>query len=152
MVEVSLKELIQSGNFGPIQLGMNREQVKSFLVEPDDWSVGSRKYSQPTILKYVDVEFHFDPRDGDLWLIHLEEFDAPSGGKMVKLDPWIIRASVTVSEVEEYLSRNGIWYQVTNLADWDDYKCLVVGAGVKLIFVGEQFRLSTLSRCKVDAS
>ena len=152
MVDVSLKELIQSGHFGPIRLGMNREQVESFLGKPDDWSAGSRKYSQATILKYGDVEFHFDPRDGGLWLIHLEEFDAPSSGESVRLDPWIIRASLSVAEMEGHLSRSGIWYQVTEQADWDDYKCMVAGAGVKLIFDGEQMRLSALSHCKIDAS
>jgi hypothetical protein len=149
MVNVSLKELIRFGDFGPVRLGMNREQVESILGAPDGVSVGSRKYAQATILKYGDVEFHFDPRDGRLWLIHLEQFEAPSAGKSVRLDPWVIRASLTVSEMEEILSRDGIAHQVSDQADWDDYKCLVAGAGVKLIFSGGQFRLSALSRCDV---
>ena len=149
MVNVSLKELIQLGHFGPVRLGMSREQVESFIGEPDDSGVGSRKHPQATILKYGDVEFHFDPRDGRLWLIHLGQFEAPSAGKSVRLDPWIIRASLTVPEMEEGLSRSGIGYQVTDQAGWDDYKCVVAGAGVKLIFSGGQFRLSALSRCDV---
>jgi hypothetical protein len=145
MVEASLKELIESGRFGPLRLGMSRAQVEGFLGAPDDWSAGSRKYSQATILKYGDVEFLFDPRDGGLWLIHLEEFDGPSGGKLVSLDPWVIRPSLTLPEMEECLSRSGIRYQVTDQADWDDYKCMVAGAGAKLIFSGVRLRLSALS-------
>jgi len=152
MVDVSLKELIESGRFGPLRLGMSKEQVESFLGAPDDWSVGSRKFSQATILKYGDVEFHFDPHAGGLWLIHLEQFDAPSRGKSVRLDPWVIRPSLTLSEMEECLSRNGISYQVTDQADWEDYKCMVAGAGVKLIFNVEQWCLRALSHSKIHAS
>ena len=151
MVEVSLKELIESGRYGPLRLGVSREQVESFLGAPDDWSAGPCKFSQATILKYGDVEFHFDPRDDSLWLIHLEQFEAPSGGKSVSLDPWVIRPSLTVSEMEECLSRSGIRYQVTDQADWDDYKCMVAGAGVKLIFDGELWRLRALSHSAIHA-
>ena len=151
MVDVSLKELIESGHFGPLRLGMSIEQVEGFLGVPDDWSTGSRRFSCPSILRYGDVEFHFDPRDAALWLIHLEQFNAPSGGKSVNLDPWIISSSLTLSEMEECLSRSDIWHQITDHADWDDYKCMVAGAGVKLIFDGEEWRLRALSRCKIHA-
>ena len=107
MVDVSLKDLIKSGHFGPIRLGMNMALVESFLGAPDDWSTGSRKYSRASILKYGDFEFHFDPRDKGLWLMHLEQLEAPSGGKTVSLDAWVVRPSLTLSEMEGYLSRGG---------------------------------------------
>ena len=151
MVDVSLKELIESGHFGPLRLGMSRKQIEGFLGAPDDWSAGPRKFSRASILKYGDVEFHFDPRDGSLWLIHLEQFDAPSGGKSVNLDPWVIRPSLTLSEMEERLSHSGIRYQVTDQADWDEYKCVVADAGVKLIFEGEEWRLRALSHSRIHA-
>ena len=152
MVKVSLKELIESGRFGPVSLGMSREAVESFLGAPDDWSAGTRKYSRATILKYGDVEFHFDPLNGGLWLIHLEEFESPHAGGLAELDTWVIGPALTVREMEECLSRSGIRYQVTDQADWDDYKCMVAGAGAKLIFAGEQWLLRSLSHSKVPAS
>jgi hypothetical protein len=152
VLEVSLKELIESGHFGPLRLGMSREQVEGLLGAPDDLSVGSRKYSQACILKYGDVEFHFDPRGGGLWLIHLEQLDSPSAGKAVNLDPWVIQSSLTLPEMERCLSLSGITYQVTEHADWEDYKCMVAGAGAKLIFDGDEDRLRSLSHSRISAA
>lgn len=152
MIEASLKELIEFGHLGPLRLGMKRERVETLLGAPDDWGAAGRQYSQATILKYGDVELHFDAPDGGLWLIHLEEFDSPSGGKSLKLDPWVIRPSLTLSEMEECLSHGGIRYEVTDQAGGNDYKCMVAGAGAKLIFEGGRLFLSALSHSRRRAT
>jgi len=144
-MNVSLKEFIETGRFGPVHLGMNRAQVERSLGAPDDVGWGSRKHRQPAIWKYGDVEFHFG-REGDaLFLIHLDEFDVPSGGKFVGLDPWVIRGSLTLLEAEKYLTRNGIDYEVADYPLEDDALCIKTGAGVKLIFIGERLPLRAVS-------
>jgi hypothetical protein len=144
-MNVSLKDLIQTGRFGSVRLGMSRAQVESSLGVPDDTGGTSRKYRRPSVWKYGDVELHFVPGSDSLWLIHLDDFDIPSGGKLVGFDPWVIRRSLTLSEAEEHLSQSGIDHEVGDYELEDDAKCLTAGVGVKLIFVGESLPLRVVS-------
>ena len=57
-MKASLKELIESGGFGPVKLGMTREEVESSLDAPDDVGGTSRKYQKPSIWKYGDIELY----------------------------------------------------------------------------------------------
>jgi hypothetical protein len=124
---------------------MSREQVESLLGAPDDWGGHSLEYPKATILKYGDVEFHFDPNAKDLVLIHMDDFDVPAGGKSVNLDPWIIRQSLGLGEAKDYLSHSGIGYEVIDYEDQDKSKHIVVKSGVKLLFVGEGEHLRAVS-------
>ena len=144
-MNVSLKDLIEIGHFGSVRPGMSRAQVESSPGVPDDMGVGSLKYRKPSIWKYGDVELHFTPGADSLFLIYLGEFDVPAGGKLVDFDPWIIRASLTLSEAEEQLSQAGIDYEVRDYELEDDAKCLTAGVGVKLIFAGEGQHLRVVS-------
>jgi hypothetical protein len=132
-MDVSLREFVETGRFGRVCLGMSKAWVESILGAPDDTGGTSRKHREPAIWRYGDVEFHFDVRDGGLWLIHLDDFDLPSGGKSIALDPWIIRGSLTLAEAEERLTLDGVAYEV---ADCEDDKLLTTWAGVKLLFSG----------------
>lgn len=145
MADVSLKDFIETGRFGSVSLGMSRAQVESSLGVPDDVGATSRKYRKPAIWKYGDVELHFGLDADNLFLICLDEFDVPSGGKLVKLDAWIIRRTLTLSEAEEHLSVSGIDYKAEDYKPEDDAKCLVAGVGVKLIFIGESKHLRVVS-------
>lgn len=145
LVNVSLRELIEKGSFGPVHLGMSRGEVIRHLGEPTDWSAG-RKFFRAGILKYGDFEFHFDPRDGLLWLIHLEEFSATTAGSSVRLDPWIIRPALTLSETEITLTRRGVSYHVSYVGDWGGDRCLYAGAGVSFLFDGGDGRPLAFSR------
>ena len=144
-MNVSLKELIETGRFGSVRLGMSRAQIESSLGAPDDVGGASRKYLAPSIWKYGDVELHFVPGADSLCLIYLDEFDIPSGGKLVNFDPWVIRRSLTVSEAEEQLSQSGIGYEVGDYELEDNAKCIIAGVGVKLIFIGESLSLRVVS-------
>jgi len=124
---------------------MDRAQVESSLGVPDDMGGTSRKYRKPSIWKYGDVELHFIPGADSLFLIHLDDFDVPSGGKLADFDPWIIRRSRTLSEAEAQLSQSGIDYEVGDYELEDDAKCLTAGIGVKLIFIGKGLSLRVVS-------
>lgn len=106
----------------------------------------SRKYPKPSIWKYGDIELHFVPDADRLFQIYMDDFDMPSGGKLVGFDPWIIRRSLTLSEAEEYLTQSGITYEVGDHELEDNYStCVVAGVGVKLIFMGEDMSLHVVS-------
>ena len=47
-----------------IYLGMTKADLRALLGPPHDWNVPTRKYNEPYIWKYADVEFwwHTQPR------------------------------------------------------------------------------------------
>ena len=72
---------MRSGPISPLRLGMKQEEVISAFGEPDDVSTMKKK-GKPLILKYGDVEFHFDHQNEHrLCLIYGETED----GSQVRL-------------------------------------------------------------------
>ena len=70
-----------TGDICPVRLGTTREELRAILGEPDDVGGTSRKYPNPAIWKYHNLEFHFEQgQDGTLWLIYgeVDEFPAVS--------------------------------------------------------------------------
>src|SRR5829696_7212239 len=112
MIQASLKDLLSTGQLGPIRLGTARTLIAELLGEPDDYSLNSRsrqrKRLPPAVWKYGDIELHFDDTTDQVYLIFLERFTIPSGGSKLQLDPWIIQQSLTVDTLEHTLEQNHI--------------------------------------------
>ena len=51
MVQVSLKDFVQTGRFGPVALGQSRAELRAHLGEPDDLGGTSRRHHKPRIWK-----------------------------------------------------------------------------------------------------
>jgi len=141
---VSLKGLVQTGTLGSARLGMSRSQIENCLGLPDVGNA-SRKYPKPNVWSYGGFELHFDPRVDRLILIHMGDFDVPSGGSLSGFDPWIIRQALTLSAAEEILTRSGIACLVEDYPFEDNAHCLRAGIGVRLIFIGENRQLRAIS-------
>jgi hypothetical protein len=124
---------------------MNQSQVESHFGVPDSLGGTSHKYPTPSIWKYGDLELHFLPGSDSLILIHMDDFDVPSGGTVDGFDSWNIRKALTVSEAEEVLSESGISYVIEEYPFEDNAVCLRADAGVKLIFSGAHRQLCPLS-------
>ena len=63
-----------TGDICLVRLGMTRAEVLTNLGDSDDMGGTSRKYRNPAIWKYGDLEFHFGPKSEDrLWLIYMDE-------------------------------------------------------------------------------
>jgi len=57
-----------------LRVGMSREEVLALLGPPDDVGGTSRKYREPAIFKYGQVELHFEPgKDGRLLRAYTED-------------------------------------------------------------------------------
>jgi len=136
METVSLEAFLQTGRLGPVRLGMSRAQVEEALGPPDEVGCTTRKFRRPSCWFYGDLELHFVRGGDELWLIHLEYFQVPQGGKNLHLDPWIITGEMTRSEVERHLAAYTLPFQEIPSAD-DNAITLRVGAGVTLLFVNE---------------
>jgi hypothetical protein len=133
MKHVSMREFVETGEYGGARLGIGRAELQALFGEPDDLSGASRKYRKPAIWKYGDVEFHFGTGADELWLIHLDDFVVPQGGKSIEFDPWIINGSLTPDEAQSVLAREGMQFAVKNPFDLETVE-LVVGPGVRLLF------------------
>jgi hypothetical protein len=77
-------ECQRTGSISPVQLGMTRDDIRSFFGEPDDTARGWRRRPLMGIWKFGVIEFHFDT-DGRLYLIYTEDEDC--NPKVIAKDP-----------------------------------------------------------------
>jgi hypothetical protein len=64
----------RTGAIAPVQLGMTRDDLRSFFGEPDNTARGFRRRPLMGIWKFGQIEFHFDT-DGRLYQIYTEDED-----------------------------------------------------------------------------
>ncbi|MBS0632850.1 MAG: hypothetical protein JSS11_13120 [Verrucomicrobia bacterium] len=70
-------ELLRSGSITPLSLGTSQDDIVAIFGTPDQTS--EKKKGRPAIFKYLDIEFHFNPKQGHrLWLIYSENEDSSS--------------------------------------------------------------------------
>ena len=133
MLQISLRDFLETGSFGPVALGQKRDIVKSLLGEPDDFSNDRTKHGKPRIWKYGDIEFHFDDLDDCLNMIHSDDFLVPIGSKKFDLDPWILKDELSLANAMEILSVEGIGFEETD-APCGYLRWLKTSANVYLAF------------------
>jgi len=139
VIQASLKELVTTGQLGPIRLGTARTLIAELLGEPDQYALNSRtrqrKRLPPKIWKYGDIELHFADATDQVYLIFLERFTIPSAGSKFQLDPWIIQQSLTVDILEQALEHNHIpVHRDRKPHDDPDTLRLQAGVGVEFVF------------------
>ncbi len=109
---VSIREFAISGRFGPVSIGMSREQVTEELGQPD----GKMNLSRPcTGIHYSMYEFFFD-EGGRLKAIQNDHCDPehPDSveykGDRFQVDPRVLRSTPrhTLASVQEVLKREGV--------------------------------------------
>jgi hypothetical protein len=132
-MKANLKDFIRDGAFGPIQVGMSRADVEEHLGAPEDWEAKARGYQKADIWKYDSIEFYFE--DDALWMIFLDDFDAPAG-EHIELDSWIINGQLTRAQAEEHLAAEGISHRKEAFPYNENGVHLVAGTGTVLAFSG----------------
>jgi hypothetical protein len=138
VIQASLKDLVTSGQLGPICLGTARTLIAELLGEPDHYSLNShsrqRKRLPPAIWKYGDIEFHFEDATDQLDLIFLDHFTIPSGGAKLHVDPWIIERALTLETLQHALEQSRIPVRRDH-KPYDDPDTLRLRAGVGVEFL-----------------
>jgi hypothetical protein len=128
MIQVSMKEFLRSGAFGPITLDMSRMQVQELLGPPDRLGgITSSKDITPPIWSYGDLELHYEPDADRLILIYMDNFKIPSGGNAIDLDPWIIKGRISRKKVENALSLTDIKYRQGSELSFDGVHIITSG-------------------------
>lgn len=107
MIEINLRDFFLTGWFGPITLGMTRQQIAEAAGDPVTW--GPEEYrSTSGIWRYGTMEFYF-PRGGDaLVMIFTDYLDPVNGGEAFWIDPWIVSAGVRLEDAESLLATEGL--------------------------------------------
>lgn len=154
MPTVSLHSFLATGNFGNVRSGWTRQQLENELGSPEAHGGESRKHRYPTIWKYGDIEFVFEPgrRDGYLYMVFFDAFDVPHGWGKLVIEPWKISNSLTLEAGKSVLCEENIEYEVAQSPDPDCVN-LVTASGVQLQFVVRQpdaysFPIGLFAVCK----
>lgn len=105
-MEAKLKEFVENGNLGFLNLGMRKLEIKQKLGKPEDWEIGKNDYQKSNIWKYGDIELHF--KEDKLEMIFIDNFDNLTGGKKIKLDCWIINGKLTYQKAHEHFLSSSI--------------------------------------------
>ena len=132
--KTSLLEFFRTGTLVPLAIGMSRQEVESYLGEPDDVSV-SRK---PQIWKYGPLQLTFDnTRQYALSGIGLYTSDLdeslPAALCDLAADP-ILSRQTSVQAVKSHLEPHGIELFPAEHSTHADGVGMRTGAGVEIIF------------------
>lgn len=131
---VALDEFLETGFFGPVELGMERPEVESALGPPGAEGAMGRKQREPSIWKYGSFELHFAAKTGLLERIFSDDLEAPAAGPGVALDAWGLSARISQPGVEWKLREAGIAFART-LHPWEERAGELVTCGlVALLF------------------
>ncbi|HEY3451971.1 MAG TPA: hypothetical protein VGK67_36770 [Myxococcales bacterium] len=137
-VHVALSEFLETGFFGPIELGMQKPEIEDALGPPDSEGGTSQSQREPLIWRYGPFELHFAEDSGQLERISTEDLAVLEGGPRLALDAWALSAKSTRSEVERKLAEAGIGFART-LHPWDERTVeLVTGGLVSLLFMAPE--------------
>lgn len=115
MLAVSLEEFFRTGTLGEIQLGMPRESVLSLLGPTVWWGPSdATTFETATIWKYGDIEFYFS-RANRLFQIFSDDFEIPTGGKTLHIDPWVIHDKMLAETLKAALDEARIPFTVQDV-------------------------------------
>ena len=104
-IDVDILDFLKYGKFDYIKLGQTKDWILNNFPDPDDQS--------KSILKYGDIEFHFD--ENILFLIFSEDFNnfELNGGKKINVINWIFNelSELTLINVLKLLNEKDINYK-----------------------------------------
>ncbi len=119
MTYISLIDFFRTGNFGPIRLGMTRQEVYDILGEPDFYDSGFRECSHSElslmdaeIWSYCPIEFYFF-LDSPLFMVFTDHipFEDWRESNIIELDAWLFsngnqpsRAELEAGLAEHHIS------------------------------------------------
>lgn len=115
MIEVSIKEFIRTGDFGPVKLGMSKDEVIDLLGNPDS---DNKIRKTGSILLYSWYELFFDNEkvlksiQNDHYQPNLPNTYKFSNAKF-RIEPWILNAdeTQTIDSIAHRLKDVGIDYE-----------------------------------------
>jgi hypothetical protein len=137
-VQLSLVQFLRTGNLGPIRLGMTAVEVEAVLGKPDATGNTSRKHRWPSVWRYGDVEFGFDPKQRLLvYLSVVPPIDSTGGTRFnqnVRLDTFGVDGSTSPDRLEHLLAAHNVPYVRRQSPEAEEGYELLVSGQVLAIF------------------
>jgi len=128
MYRIDLLDFLRTGEFGPVKIGMTREQVVHELGTPTDVSSDA----EGSIYLYGSVEMGFIA--GRLKFIHLHRFrDRPHGTRTCHIISDGFRKWMSLKDAKSLLHEHGIDFNEKK-DPWNPGQLLITRAGVELYF------------------
>lgn len=109
MLGLSLRDWIVTGKFGPLAIGATQAELVRAVGRPDQAGCPDRGVDM--VWKYGDIELLFEPYAGTgrVWCVEMHAFDgAPVGGRRIRLDPWIVKDGLPLTELRRALDAAGV--------------------------------------------
>jgi hypothetical protein len=122
-------------------LGISMDVLREQFGEPDDVGGTYTEYRKPSIWKYGDVEFYLDPSREVLASILIHDFDVPSGGVHLHLDPWILRGGLPLDVLTNALDEEQISYCLVPASRHNPSLYVKTCPNLSLIFVSKDEQL-----------
>lgn len=132
-MRISLLQWIQSGKFGPLQIGDSRQKVLETFGEPPNWM--TEPIPKSPIWKYGDIEFYF--QNDILWMILLDDFRFSRGEAGLQIAPDFINGDVTPAQAAKYLAQNGVSFRSEIFPYNDNGLRCVCDSGATFSFAGD---------------
>ena len=104
---ISIADTIESGRFGPLAIGVSRQDVGEMFGSPSDATTTNRKRTS-CVWRYGSIEFHFD--DELLSLIHCDADDLFDGGPYLIINQWKLRKRMPLDELKSILDAMNLHY------------------------------------------
>lgn len=144
----SLKQFLASRQLDGLRSGMTKSAVEALLGPPDDTGGASRRFKQPSIYLYGNLEIHFRAVDRNQAVsVHI---DCPSTGGGYRLptcwmvEDWDLTPGLAIAEVEQYLKENSLRFTFYPATTGLTARITVEPSGVELVF-DEWGKLHSLS-------
>jgi hypothetical protein len=125
MIQTSMMDFVKLGGFGFLQKGLPRDELQRLLGVPEMWGTQD-KLSIADIWRYGNVEFHFGGHQ--VSFIFSDGDDLCDGGKMLSIDPWIIRKGISLKEFTDTLTQLDIQF-TTQQYQYDETQQTVTTSG-----------------------
>jgi hypothetical protein len=111
-INVSLRNWIIGGELGPFRVGSTKAELIRAVGEPDQ--TGCPDNGEDTVWQYGDLELLFDASERPFRVscVEMHAFDGvPSGGRKVRIDPWIVRSTLPLADMRQALTELGVTFR-----------------------------------------
>ena len=140
MIDVSLKEFVLTGEFGPVEVGMHRDEIINLLGEPEadqDFGLGFNGllYGWYEFFYYTDTKILSSMQNDHLMAVFSNHNECIHfQNENIKVDIWFLKAgeNFTFSEVKEILTKESIPFSEIDKHDYFEFH---FESGVTMDFV-----------------
>ena len=129
MIKITLKEFLTEGRLGDIVFGIEKRDLQQVLGYPDAFSDPK---SMRQIWKYGSLQVSFENNILDFIGIYFQNQERLPA--QLEITGYFPTKLAGFTEFKQYLTQEGIPFEVNSVLTFESQKVLVVGLGIDVIF------------------